>query len=148
MSTSNGHFSRFSVIFLDACTTLVVPLMCSFLIRSLLVTPHIHLRKKPSSRSFPLKFTLQDSLCHGYFRANHMSKASDFPLLNHLQQCVILPNVPYNSPVCLHVCCMRGVMHLQQSSLAIDLNARMCFSRSLLSMLCSYTKRSKWRIAF
>ena len=24
------HFSRFSVIFLDACTTLVVPIMCSF----------------------------------------------------------------------------------------------------------------------
>ena len=37
------HFSRFSVIFLDVCTTLVVPLMCSFRIVSLLVTPHIHL---------------------------------------------------------------------------------------------------------
>ena len=37
------HFSRFSVIFLDACTTLVVPLMCSFRILSLLVTPHMHL---------------------------------------------------------------------------------------------------------
>ena len=37
------HFSRFSVIFLDACTTIVVPLMCSFRILSLLVTPHIHL---------------------------------------------------------------------------------------------------------
>ena len=37
------HFSRFSVIFFDACTTLVVPLMCSFRIVSLLVTPHIHL---------------------------------------------------------------------------------------------------------
>ena len=37
------HFSHFSVIFLDACTTLVVPLMCSFQIISLLVTPHIHL---------------------------------------------------------------------------------------------------------
>ena len=37
------HFSRFSVIFLDACTTLVVPLMFSFRIVSLLVTPHIHL---------------------------------------------------------------------------------------------------------
>ena len=37
------HFSRFSVIFLDACTTPVVPLMCSFRILSLLVTPHIHL---------------------------------------------------------------------------------------------------------
>ena len=33
--------SRFSVIFVDACTTLVVPLMCSFRILSLLVTPHI-----------------------------------------------------------------------------------------------------------
>ena len=32
-----------SIIFLDACTTLVVPLMCSFRILSLLVTPHIHL---------------------------------------------------------------------------------------------------------
>ena len=37
------HFSRFSVIFLDTCTTPVVPLMCSFRILSLLVTPHIHL---------------------------------------------------------------------------------------------------------
>ena len=37
------HFSRFSVIFLDVSTTLVVPLMCSFWILSLLVTPHIHL---------------------------------------------------------------------------------------------------------
>ena len=35
------HACRFSVIFLDACTTLVVPLMCSFRILSLLVTPHI-----------------------------------------------------------------------------------------------------------
>ena len=37
------HFSRFSVIFLEACATLAVPLMCSFRILSLLVTPHIHL---------------------------------------------------------------------------------------------------------
>ena len=37
------HFTRFSVIFLDACSTLGVPLMCSFWILSLLVTPHIHL---------------------------------------------------------------------------------------------------------
>ena len=37
------HFSRFSVIFSDACTTLVVPLMCSYQILSLLDTPHIHL---------------------------------------------------------------------------------------------------------
>ena len=37
------HFSRFSVVFLEACTTLVVPLMCSFRILSLLVTPHIQL---------------------------------------------------------------------------------------------------------
>ena len=36
------HFSRFCAIFLDACTTLV-PLMCSFWILSLNVTPHIHL---------------------------------------------------------------------------------------------------------
>ena len=52
------HFSRFSVIFLDACTTPVVPLMCSFRILSLLVTPHIHLSiliSFTSSRaSFPL----------------------------------------------------------------------------------------------
>ena len=33
----------FSVISLDACTTLVVPPMCSFRILSLLVTLHIHL---------------------------------------------------------------------------------------------------------
>ena len=31
-----------SVIFLEACATLVVPRMCSFLILSLRVTPHIH----------------------------------------------------------------------------------------------------------
>ena len=37
------HFSRFSVIFMDAYATLVVPLMCSFLILSLLDTTHIHL---------------------------------------------------------------------------------------------------------
>ena len=37
------HFSRFSVIFLEACTTPVVPPMCSFRILSLLVTSHIHL---------------------------------------------------------------------------------------------------------
>ena len=37
------HFSRFSVIYVDACTTVVVPLMFSFRIVSLLVTPHIHL---------------------------------------------------------------------------------------------------------
>ena len=37
------HFSGFSVTFLDACTTLAVPIMCSFRILSLLVTPHIHL---------------------------------------------------------------------------------------------------------
>ena len=52
------HFSRFPVIALVACTTLVVPLMCSFRILSLLVTPHIHLSiliSNTSSRaSFPL----------------------------------------------------------------------------------------------
>ena len=37
------HFNRFSVILLDACTPLVIPLMCSFRILSLLVTPHFHL---------------------------------------------------------------------------------------------------------
>ena len=36
-------FSLLSVIFLDACTTFVVPRMCLFLILSFLVTPHIHL---------------------------------------------------------------------------------------------------------
>ena len=37
------HFSCFSVVFSEACASLVVPLMCSFQILSLLVTPHIHL---------------------------------------------------------------------------------------------------------
>ena len=37
------HFSHFSVIFLDAFTTLIGPLMCSFRFLSLLVTSHIHL---------------------------------------------------------------------------------------------------------
>ena len=36
------QFNRLSVIFLEACTTLVVPRMCSFLILSLRVTPHDH----------------------------------------------------------------------------------------------------------
>ena len=36
------QFNLHSVIFLEACATLVVPRMCSFLILSLLVTPHIH----------------------------------------------------------------------------------------------------------
>ena len=50
------HFSRFSVIFLDACTTLVVPLMCLFWISSLLVTPHIHL-------SILISFTSSHASC-------------------------------------------------------------------------------------
>ena len=37
------RFSHFSVVFLDACATLVVPQMGSFWILSLLVTLHIHL---------------------------------------------------------------------------------------------------------
>ncbi len=36
-------FSRLSVLFSDACVTLVVPLMHSFLVLSFFVTPHIHL---------------------------------------------------------------------------------------------------------
>ena len=37
------QFSRLSVIFLEACATLVVvPRMCSFLVIPLCVTPHIH----------------------------------------------------------------------------------------------------------
>ena len=43
------HLSRFSVIFSDSCISLVVPIMCSFLILSLLVTPHIHLRSSSHS---------------------------------------------------------------------------------------------------
>ena len=43
LMTCPYHFSLLSVIFLDACTTFVVPRMCSFLILSFLVTPHIHL---------------------------------------------------------------------------------------------------------
>ena len=50
------HFRRFSVIFLDACTTLVVPLMCSFRILSPLVTPHIHL-------SIIISFTSSRAYC-------------------------------------------------------------------------------------
>ena len=37
------HFIRLYAIFLDACATLVVHLMCSFRILSIIVTPHIHL---------------------------------------------------------------------------------------------------------
>ena len=36
------HHNFLSVIFLEACATLVVPRMCSFLILSLRITPHIH----------------------------------------------------------------------------------------------------------
>ena len=42
--TWSYHLSRVSVIFLDACATLVVHIMFTFRIISLLVTPHIHLR--------------------------------------------------------------------------------------------------------
>ena len=41
--TCSYHFCRFSVIFLGACATLVVLIMCSFRIASLIVTPHSHL---------------------------------------------------------------------------------------------------------
>ena len=37
------HFSSFSVIVLDTCATLVVPLVCSFPILCFLATPHIHI---------------------------------------------------------------------------------------------------------
>ena len=37
------HFSRFSVILLEPCTTLVDDLMCSFRMVTLLVTTHIHI---------------------------------------------------------------------------------------------------------
>ena len=50
------HFSHCSVIILEACTTLVVPLMCSFRILSLLVTPHIH-------RSILISFTSSRASC-------------------------------------------------------------------------------------
>ena len=43
LMTCPYHFSLLFVIFLDACTTFVVPRMCSFLVLSFLVTPHIHL---------------------------------------------------------------------------------------------------------
>ena len=43
LMTCPYHFSLLSVIFLDACTTFVVPRMCSFLILSFLVPPHIYL---------------------------------------------------------------------------------------------------------
>ena len=42
-STHGRTTSAVFAIFLDACTTLVVPLMCSFRMLSLLVTPHIHI---------------------------------------------------------------------------------------------------------
>ena len=51
------HFSCFSIIFLDACTILVVPLMCSFRILSLIVTPHIHL-------SILISFSSRRASCH------------------------------------------------------------------------------------
>ena len=46
----------FFLIFFDACTTLAVPLMCSFRILSLLVTPHIHL-------SILISFTSSHAYC-------------------------------------------------------------------------------------
>ena len=42
LSTCPYQFNLLSVIFLEACATLVVPRMCSFLILSLRVTSHIH----------------------------------------------------------------------------------------------------------
>ena len=42
LNTCPYEFNRLSVMFLEACATLVVPRMCSFLILSLHLTLHIH----------------------------------------------------------------------------------------------------------
>ena len=56
----------------------------------------------PSSVYFPLNFTLQDGVCQGSLRSHHTSKPSDLPLLNNLQQYIILPNAPCNSSGYIH----------------------------------------------
>ena len=69
-----------SVIFVDACTTLVVHLMCSFRILSLRVTPHIHLSIPASftySRAYCLVFVAQVSA--PYNRAGLTTVLSTFP---------------------------------------------------------------------
>ena len=87
------HFSRFSVIVLDASTTLVVLLMCSFRILSLLVTKHIHLSiliSFTSSRaSFPLVVAHVSSL--SIHRETH-----DIIFLSkcHVQNISKLPRLP------------------------------------------------------
>ena len=55
--------------------------------------------------------------CLPRFLCSHHTKPSDLPLLNDLQQRVILPKVLCNSPMYLHVRCMHLIMHLQRSSL-------------------------------
>ena len=56
LSTCPYQFNLLSVIFLEACATLVVPRMCSFLILSFLVTPHIHRSILISVTSIRLSF--------------------------------------------------------------------------------------------
>ena len=59
------QFNHLSVIFLQACATLVVPGMCSFLILSLHVTPHIHHNIHISVTSESVFFILFDT-CKAY----------------------------------------------------------------------------------
>ena len=80
------HFSRFSVIFVDVCTTLVVSLMRSFRIVSLLVTPHIHLSNLvsfTSSRALEAFWTnmrIYTDCLRFVFNEKHMSSRC-FPCL-------------------------------------------------------------------
>ena len=70
------HFSHFSVIFLDAWTTLVDPLMCSFQILSLLVTP----QSISASPSHSLLVVLLDlsSYCQSYYAVLYVSTYLSF----------------------------------------------------------------------
>ena len=93
-------------------------------------TPHSNSALSISSHS-PLTVLLaflvisppptQPSVCFCLFSicSHHMSMSSDLTLLNNPQKSIILPKVPCNSPVCLHVGRMCGVMYLQQSCFQI-----------------------------
>ena len=106
------HLSRFSVIFLEACTTLVVPLMCSFRNLSLLVTPHIH-------RSILISFTSSRAPCPlvgsqfsaPYNRAGLTTVLSTFPfsftgiLLSHNTPLHLFPFFPCCTHSLWNFCC-------------------------------------------
>ena len=102
------NFSRFSVIFLKACTILVVPLTCSFRILSLRVTPHIHLSIVISFTSNRAQF-LSSRCCPGFSTIQH--SWSDHSFVNLPLQFHWHPPVTQHSTASLPVspCCTHSL---------------------------------------